>query len=116
MGVVHHANYLVWLEIGRVELVRHRGSNYKELEAQGLFLAVVGAHCRYIYPARYDQEIIVQTHIRAANSRVVEFAYQIRSVEPDKLLAEASTKHVWLNRDWRPTRLPEQYQHLVEVG
>lgn len=116
MGVVHHANYLVWMEIGRVELVRARGCNYKELEREGLFLSVVGANCRYLYPAHYDEEIVIATEIVNANARVVEFGYRIRSGEADKLLAEGSTKHVWLNREWRPTRLPEQYQHLLQVG
>ncbi len=116
MGVVHHANYLVWMEIGRVELVRARGCNYKDLEREGLFLSVVGVECRYRYPARYDDQILIQTQIVSAKDRVVEFAYEIRSAEPDKLLAEASTKHVWLNREWRPTRLPEQYRDLLRVG
>jgi acyl-CoA thioester hydrolase len=116
MGVVHHANYLVWMEIGRVELVRARGCNYKDLEREGLFLSVVGVECRYRYPARYDDQILIQTQIVSANHRVVEFAYEIRSAEPDKLLVEASTKHVWLNREWRPTRLPEQYRDLLRVG
>ena len=116
MGVVHHANYLIWMEIGRVDLVRARGCNYKDLEREGLFLSVVGAECRYLYPARYDEEIVVQTRIVTASARVVEFGYQIRLGEAGRLLAEGSTKHVWLNREWRPTRLPEQYQYLLRVG
>jgi acyl-CoA thioester hydrolase len=116
MGVVHHANYLVWMEVGRVELIRARGCNYKDLEREGLFLSVVGASCRYIYPAKYDEEIIVETQIVAANHRVVEFGYEIRSDEGGKLLAEGATKHVWLNREWRPTRLPEHYQYLMRIG
>ena len=117
MGVVHHANYLVWMEIGRVEFVRSRGCNYKELEqTEGLYLSVVGVTCRYLWPARYDQQIIVETEIVNSNPRVVEFGYAIRSEEPDRLLAQGSTRHVWLNRDWRPTRLPERYQHLLRIG
>jgi acyl-CoA thioester hydrolase len=117
MGVVHHANYLIWMEIGRVELVRSRGCNYKELEqTEGLYLSVVGVNCRYLHPARYDQEIIIQTEILSANPRVVEFQYEIRSADPERLLAQASSRHIWLNRDWRPTRLPERYQYLLRVG
>jgi acyl-CoA thioester hydrolase len=117
MGVVYYANYLVWMEIGRVELVRSRGFDYKHLEeAEGLFLAVMDAACRYRYPARYDQEIVVETQVLNANSRVIEFGYEIRSADPDRLLAEGSTKHMWLNRDWRPSRLPEQYQDVLRVG
>jgi acyl-CoA thioester hydrolase len=117
MGVVHHANYLVWMEIGRVELVRSRGCNYKELEqTEGLYLSVVGADCRYLYPAKYDQEIVVDTEVLRANPRLVEFGYEIRSADPDRLLAQASTRHIWLNREWRPTRLPERYFKMLQLA
>ena len=116
MGVVYHANYLVWMEIGRVELVRSLGLNYKELEErEGLCLAVTAASCRYLSPARYDQEVVVHTEIAKATSRGIEFAYQIRSGDPSRLLAEGSTRHMWLNREWRPTRLPEKYHGALFV-
>src|SRR5206468_5926405 len=100
MGIVYHANYLVWMEIGRVELVRSRGLNYKDLEAtEGIFLGVVEATCRYQFPARYDQEIVVETEIVTANARMVEFSYRILVAGSEKLLARASTKHLWLNRE-----------------
>jgi acyl-CoA thioester hydrolase len=114
MGVVYHANYLVWMEIGRVELVRSLGFNYRELEdMQGVFLSVIEANCRYLYPARYDQEIVVETALVRSNVRLVEFAYRIRSADPDRVLAEGFTKHVWLNREFRPTRLPDGYRGLL---
>lgn len=117
MGVVYHANYLVWMEIGRVELVRSLGVSYKDLEEkEGLCLAVVAAGCRYLYPARYDQEIVVETEVANATARTVEFSYRIRSLQPERLLAEASTKHMWLNREFRPTRLPEQYHAALGVS
>jgi acyl-CoA thioester hydrolase len=116
MGVVYYANYFVWMEIGRVELVRARGIDYKQLEeTEGLFLAVMEATCRYRYPARYDQEIVIETRVLHANSRVIEFGYEIRSVDPERLLAEGSTKHLWLNRNWRPTRLPERYREMLQI-
>ena len=115
MGVVYYANYLVWMEIGRVELVRSCGLSYKEIEEEeGLCLAVTAA-CRYLYPARYDQEILVQTEIAKASARVIEFAYQIRSADPERLLAEGSTRHLWLNREFRPARLPERYHPVLGV-
>jgi acyl-CoA thioester hydrolase len=117
MGVVYYANYLIWMEIGRVELVRARGFDYKELEqAEGLFLSVLDANCHYLYPARFDQEIIVKTEVVKSNSRTIEFAYQIRSAVPDRLLAEGSTRHIWLNRQWRPVRLPDQYREVLRIG
>jgi acyl-CoA thioester hydrolase len=117
MGVVYYANYLVWMEVGRVELVRSLGLHYKDLEhTEGLYLSVIEANCRYIHPARFDQEIAVETRIAAATSRTVEFGYRIHSVNPDRLLAEGSTRHIWLNRAWRPTRLPAQYRARLRIG
>ncbi|MBV9081787.1 MAG: acyl-CoA thioesterase [Acidobacteriaceae bacterium] len=114
MGVVYYANYLVWLEIGRVEFVRSRGFNYKDVEEQeGLFLAVTESNCRYLYPARYDQEIVIQTEVSNSGPRFIEFTYEIRSTDPDRLLAHATTRHVWVNREWRPTRLPEKYRNAL---
>jgi acyl-CoA thioester hydrolase len=74
------------------------------------------ANCRYIHPARYDQEIVVQTEVAKSNARVIEFAYQIRSADPDRLLAQGSTRHIWLNREWRPARLPERYHAVLRLG
>lgn len=116
MGVVYYANYLIWMEIGRVELVRSLGLPYKEMEQNaGLYLAVIEASCRYLSPAHYDQEIVVHTEIAKATPRAIEFAYWIYSADPDRLLAEGLTRHVWLNREWRPTRLPEKYHGALSV-
>ena len=117
MGVVYHANYLVWMEIGRVELVRSRGIHYKDLEqTDGVFLAVVAVNCRYFSPARYDQEIIIYTEVTNSNARTVEFAYHIHSAEDHKLLAQGGTRHIWVNREMRPARLPEKYWTFLRVG
>jgi acyl-CoA thioester hydrolase len=116
MGVVYHSNYLVWMEIGRVEYVRSLGMNYKDLERQGLYLSVVGVTCRYLRPAKYDQEIVIETRLVNTNPRVVEFGYQIRLAGEEKLLAEGSSKHMWLSRDWKPTRLPLEYQKILYGG
>jgi acyl-CoA thioester hydrolase len=116
MGVVYHANYLIWMEVGRVELLRSRGFAYQTFEDEGLYLSVVEAKCRYLFPARYDQEIIVETTVKKSSLRGVEFAYRILSVEPERLLAEGFTKHLWLNHEMRPTRLPEQYRDSILLG
>lgn len=111
MGVVYHANYLVWMEMGRVELVRSLGLSYRDIEEQErLFLSVVEAECRYIFAARYDQEIIVETLLHRANPRLVEFAYRVLDAKTSRLLATGRTKHVWLGKDLRPARLPARYQ------
>ena len=116
MGVVYHANYLIWMEIGRVELVRSLGFDYADIEQnEGLCLAVIEATCRYLYPARYDQEIVVDTEILNSNARVIEFGYLIRSADDDRILAQGSTRHMWLNREFRPARLPDRFHSALGV-
>jgi acyl-CoA thioester hydrolase len=116
MGVVYHGNYLVWMEIGRVEYVRSLGFNYKDLETDGYYLSVVGVNCRYLRPAFYDQEILIETRLINANHRAVEFGYEILRAEDEKLLAEGSSRHMWLSREWKPTRLPAKYHDVLYAG
>ena len=79
MGVVYYANYLVWMEVARVELCKALGFRYRDMELEdGVMLAVIEAQCRYLHPARFDEEVILETRIAEANSRVVEFAYEMR--------------------------------------
>ena len=109
MGVVYHANYVVWMEVGRVELCRAGGLPYKEIEEAGLHLAVIEASCRYIAPARYDDEIDIETAIEKATPRGIEFAYSMRNAVSGQLLAEGRTRHLFLGDGLRPTRLPERF-------
>jgi acyl-CoA thioester hydrolase len=117
MGVVHHANYLVWMEIGRVELCRSRGVNYAEMEANdGILLVVVDAHCRYHAPARYDDEVIVKTWIEESRPRMVTFGYEIRVAEGDRKVATGRTRHIFCDSNLRPCRLPEKYTALFGMN
>jgi acyl-CoA thioester hydrolase len=110
MGVVYYANYLIWMEVGRSEYCRALGIRYREMEENdGIRLAVVDAHCRYVSPARYDDEIVVETVISNANSRMVEFSYGIAEAS-GKSLASGETRHIFLRGDMRPARLPEKYR------
>ncbi len=131
MGVVFHANYINWFEIGRTEWVRAAGFTYKEIEKRGLLLPVVDLTCRYALPARYDDQVLVCTRIGNCTPLRVEFISQIRRVAdedvqtgwldgketpPGQLLVEGGTKHVWVNEDWQPVRLnktlPELYERM----
>jgi acyl-CoA thioester hydrolase len=117
MGVVYYANYLIWMEIGRSEYCRAAGVEYKDMESgDGIRLAVVDAHCRYLHPARYDDEIAVKTWIARANRRMIEFQYAIRSAETSKPLAEGETRHIFLSAEMRPVKLPEKYHVCFGVG
>jgi acyl-CoA thioester hydrolase len=110
MGVVYYANYLVWMELGRVELCRRLGVRYRDMEEQdGVLLTVAEVSCRYHFPARYDEEVIVRTSITQATSRLVRFAYEMESAESAVKLASGVTTHIFCKRDMRPCRLPEKY-------
>ena len=111
MGIVYHANYLIWMEVGRVEYCRNAGLRYRDLERDAeIHLAVVEANCRYLAPARYDEEVIVDTSIDEVSPRMVRFAYQIRNAESNNILVTGFTKHVFLGPDLKPCKLPEQYR------
>lgn len=105
MGVVYHANYFIWFEVGRVELLRTLGHSYRDLEAAGINLPVIRAECDYRRPARYDDELEVRTTGRLITALRVEFRYQLVRLGDDTLLATARTEHVPLNRVGRPCRL-----------
>src|SRR5213082_244067 len=88
MGVVYHANYLIWFEIGRVELMRALGFEYKLMETEDdCYIVVVEASCRYIHPARYDELVRVRTRISQAGNRVVKYCYEILRDSDGSLLA-----------------------------
>lgn len=110
MGVVYHANYLVWMEVGRVEYWRARGLRYRDMEREdGILLVVAEANCRYQAPAYYDEEIIVRTRLAEANPRMVRFEYELLAAEDCRVLATGYTKHVFCGRDRRPVKLPAKY-------
>ena len=116
MGVVYYANYLIWMEVGRAELFRAAGARYKDMEAaDGIRLAVVEAQCRYLHPARYDEEIAIETSIARANRRMVELDYRIRDAASGRELATGSTKHIFLGPDMKPVKLPEKYHIFFNI-
>jgi acyl-CoA thioester hydrolase len=111
MGVVYHANYLVWCEIGRTELIRERFASYAEVERAGVALAVSEATLRFHAAARYDDLIRVETWVTAVRSRAVSFEYLISRVSqsdnPERL-ASARTSLIALDRNSRPRKLPPE--------
>src|SRR5438105_14514442 len=88
MGVVYYANYLVWMEVGRVEYCKAFGFNYRDMEAEdGVMLAVAESRCRYSFPARFDDEVAIKTWVSEASARMVTFAYEMRLAGNGKKLA-----------------------------
>jgi len=110
MGVVYHANYLIWFEVGRVELMRSQGLAYADLEKEyGVMIAVVGAEVRYRFPARYDDEVAIRTSVASMRGPLLKMAYRVVRVEDEKLLCEGTTTHVVVDRSMSRASLPPAY-------
>jgi acyl-CoA thioester hydrolase len=110
MGVVYHSNYLIWFEVGRVELIRQMGLDYKRMEEEeGCGISVVDVHARYRVPARYDDELVIETRMLAARGAVVKFGYRILRDVDSVLLCEGETMHVCVGRDMKKMCLPPKY-------
>ncbi|MFS0727305.1 acyl-CoA thioesterase [Paenibacillus sp. 1P07SE] len=123
MAVVYHINYLNWFEIGRTEWIRHAGYRYADIEQAGLLLPLIDLDTSFMLPARYDEQLLIATRVASFSPLRLTFDSQIRRVPgwegmpqsttsadelPGELLVKGSTRHVWVNREWRPTRLDRQ--------
>jgi acyl-CoA thioester hydrolase len=119
MGVVYHANYLVWFEVGRVEYIRQLGLDYKSMERdEGCGIAVADVSARFKAPAQYDDELVIQTQLLAARGAVVRFGYRIVRAADDLLLCEGETVHIVVGKDMKRRTLPKKYadrfaEHLI---
>jgi acyl-CoA thioester hydrolase len=113
MGVVYYANYLVWFEVGRTDLLRDAGWTYREMEADGYMLPVLEVSCVYRQPARYDDEVDVRTTGAVVSPVRVKFTYDVVRVTDDVLLATGHTVHASVDRDGRPCRLPDRVRDLL---
>ena len=113
MGVAYHANYFVWFEVARCDLLRSLGSTYRDLEERGVMLPVIEAHCAYRTAARYDDELEIQTSGALLSPARVEFTYAVRRRTDGAALAEGRTEHAVVDQRGRPRRLPEDIQGVL---
>jgi acyl-CoA thioester hydrolase len=114
MGVVYYANYLVWFEVGRCEWLRQAGYTYAGLESDGTVLPVIGAHCDYVQPARYDDEIEIRAGARLLSPVRLRFDYEVRIGVEGPLAATGWTEHASVGNDGKPRRLPPHLRELFE--
>ena len=112
MGVVYYANYFVWFEVARTDLLRTMGWSYREMEQAGVSLPVIEAHCEYLRPARYDDELDVKTKGRMLSPVRMEFIYEVVHREGQVTAASGRTVHAALDRAGRPCRLPERVREV----
>lgn len=119
MHVVYHANYLVWFEIGRTDLLRAAGLTYERLEKEcGRMLPVAEARCRYKNSARYDDQIEIETRTELVRGPIVKFAYRVYRIEPEEkktLLAEGETTHVVCDLAMKRASLPPEYAAVLKA-
>ena len=119
MGVAYHANYLIWCEVGRTDLIRALGVSYAEMERDGIMLAVADAQLRYHASARYDDVVRITTRLADVRSRSVTFEYELTRVAAPgdakgERLATASTMLVSLAPGGRPVAMPERFRAMLE--
>ena len=108
MGVVYYANYFVWFEVGRTDLLRGAGWTYRELEQDGVSLPVIQAQCDYRLPARYDDELLVRTSLQDATRVRLTFDYEVVRKVDGRLLASGRTVHAFTDPSGRPRRLTRE--------
>jgi acyl-CoA thioester hydrolase len=117
MGVVYHANYFIWFEVGRVELMRALGVEYKKMEKEDdCHIVVADARCRYERSARYDEVLRIRTRISESRNRIVKFAYEVFRDSDGKALASGETTHIICGSNGRPKLLPHKYRDVLAVA
>jgi acyl-CoA thioester hydrolase len=104
MGIAHHSNHIVWFEIGRTDLCRAAGLEYKRIEELGWVLVVTEIGCRYRGPFRYDDEVLIRTQLREGNPRLIRFGYELADASSGEVRAEGFSAHVWVDRETRRPR------------
>ncbi len=110
MGVVYHSNFVIWFEVGRVELLRQLGFQYRDMEQQDdCHIPVVDLRVRYKVPAQYDEEIVIRTEIRNVRSSLLHFTYEVFRESDRTLLATGETMHIIVDKQLKRRPLPEKY-------
>jgi len=115
MGVVHHANYFVWFELGRTEYTRAIGLPYREVEERGVRLVVVEASARFHRPARYDDVVVVRTAVADVSKATLTFMYEAR-LPAGTLLVEGQTVHAATDLAGRVRRMPDEVRTALGGG
>ena len=117
MKVVYHSNFIIWFEVGRVEMLRQLGFTYRDVEREDdCHFAVVDVRCRYKSPAYYDDEVIVRTTLKNVRASMLHFTYEVLRAADQTLLAEGETNHIVVNAKFEKTELPQKYADAFRVA
>ncbi|WP_035288933.1 thioesterase family protein [Clostridium sp. KNHs214] len=119
MGIVHHSNYYAWFEVGRGAFIKGADMTYRDMENYGVMLPVLESGCKYIEGAKYEDELIIQTWIEEMNGAKLVFNYNVIRKEDSKIIAKGSTKHAFVNSDFRiiniKKKMPELWNKLEKL-
>ena len=113
MGVVYYANYFVWFEVARTDLLRDAGWSYRSMEAEGFSLPVIEAHCAYRQSARYDDDLDVHTSGTLVSPVRIRFDYDILRAGDRAVVAVGYTVHATLDKEGHPCRVPERVRPVL---
>ena len=114
MGMAYHGNYVRWFEVGRTEMLRAQGMSYREVEEAGFRMPVLEVYCRYLKPARYDDELAIETALAEFGRASLRFEYRVVRQADGELLACGMTRHCLLDTAGRPVRPPAFFVELLE--
>jgi len=115
MGIVYHANYIVWFEVGRGDYMRQRGWEYADLEARGYFLPVSELDARFLAPARYGDLVTVKTWLEELRSRKITFAYEVVKDSTREVLAVGHTKHICTDKMGQVRTIPSKVRDMLHA-
>lgn len=119
MGIVHHANYPIWFEAGRTDFLKSFGMTYSDMEKRGILLPLYEMRCQFKSPAKYEDEILVETTLQSISRVRVSFSYQVHHAKNGQLLAIGETVHAWTDRGLKPVNvqkaLPDVYLALCQA-
>lgn len=115
MGIIHHSVYPVWFEAARTEFIKEAGVSYSECEKRGLMLPLIELTCRYIKPAHYEDEIIVETSIAKMSPVRLVMSYVVENAKTGETLAEGTTTHVWTDTKMKPTNIKKHNPEIFTI-
>ena len=114
LGIVYHTNYIKWFEIGRGELLRELGIPYSQIENMGYNLPLTEVNCHYLYPARYDQIVLIETQIIFVTRASIKFRFLIWDEKQEKTLAEGESVHACINKQGKIVRIPREITEQID--
>jgi acyl-CoA thioester hydrolase len=116
MGIVYHTNYIKWFEIGRAELLRELGAPYAQIESSGYNLPLTEVSCHFLYPARYDQIVVIETEIVYLRRASIKFNYVIRDEKQERVLVEGESVHACVSMQGKIVRIPPDIIDKIDPG